>query len=235
MKKTKGVAIISISINLILGFLIMYKLGIPYINNKLNPNSVMTSGDYYYLAKSGLLEELDISKQDIVFLGDSLTDRNEWQEYFKNNSIKNRGIDGDTTCKLLERLGSITKGKPSKMFIMVGTNDLNNGKSIEYIVDNYNKIIKEIKSDSPETKIYIQSVLPVNEEMNRSNRKNKDIFLLNSKIREVADSYSVQYIDLIPHLSKNNELIKEFTIDGVHLKSDGYQMWTKAIGKYVTQ
>ncbi|MDF2653065.1 MAG: glycoside hydrolase family 92 protein, partial [Paenibacillus sp.] len=75
----------------------------------------------YYLQKSGF-DALQINQNDIEFFGDSLTDYGQWSELFPNTSVKNRGITGDDTERLLNRLSEV--GNPAKLLIMAGTNDL---------------------------------------------------------------------------------------------------------------
>ncbi|MCH4237440.1 MAG: hypothetical protein LKF66_05785, partial [Clostridium tyrobutyricum] len=114
MKKKNVICFISILLNI---FFIFY--GIYAINKKnrvqiiqrenANRNIIQSK---YYLAKESQFETLNIKSSDIVFLGDSITNRCEWEEVFNNSSIKNRGIDGDTTDGILNRLNTITKGHP---------------------------------------------------------------------------------------------------------------------------
>ena len=85
----------------------------------------------YYYHKKEHFETLPKSKKDIIFLGNSITDNCEWAELFNNPHIKNRGIGGDDTDGILERLSDITSGQPAKIFLMIGTNDLAYGKTVD--------------------------------------------------------------------------------------------------------
>jgi lysophospholipase L1-like esterase len=63
----------------------------------------------------------------IVFLGDSITDFFRVNEFFPGVYVINRGISGDTTDGVLNRLAeSVYELSPSKIFLMIGTNDLGN-------------------------------------------------------------------------------------------------------------
>ncbi|MEM7556756.1 MAG: G-D-S-L family lipolytic protein, partial [Cyanobacteria bacterium P01_A01_bin.84] len=68
----------------------------------------------YYWHKKNQYELLPQSSEDIIFLGDSITDEGEWNELFNNNDIKNRGISGDTIERILYRLEKIISAKPKK-------------------------------------------------------------------------------------------------------------------------
>ena len=90
----------------------------------------------FYYHKVSHFRTLPNTKGEIIFLGNSITDYCEWSELFQNSKIKNRGISGDVTDGVLERLDEVTESKPSKIFLMIGINDLSRGKSEEYIFNN---------------------------------------------------------------------------------------------------
>ena len=109
-----------------------------------------------------LFQLLPNDKDEIIFLGDSITEGCNWSEIFHDKRIKNRGIGGDVTKGVLDRLDEIVESKPLKVFLMVGINDLAAGKTEKEVVTNIKKIIKSIQRRSAETEIYLQSILPVN-------------------------------------------------------------------------
>ena len=78
----------------------------------------------YNLQRRSLFEVLPVYSSDIVFLGNSITDGCEWAELFNNRHVKNRGISGDRSGWLLDRLDPIVGGHPKKLFLMIGVNDL---------------------------------------------------------------------------------------------------------------
>lgn len=103
---------------------------------------------------------------DIVFLGNSITAEGEdWGRRFGYSKIKNRGIGGDVTDGVLARLDEIIYFKPRAVFLLIGINDLwNNTPTIPkpaYIGTNIIKIADIIKRRSSDTKVYIQTVLPI--------------------------------------------------------------------------
>jgi lysophospholipase L1-like esterase len=103
---------------------------------------------------------------------------------FQNPKIKNRGIGGDETDGVLLRLEEIIKSLPEKIFIMIWINDLSH-LGIDQVVTNYKKIIEKIKSQSPNTKIYIQSILPVNNKFYSAGARNNDIIKLNQILKNL--------------------------------------------------
>ncbi len=189
----------------------------------------------YYYHKKEHFELLPNTKNEIIFLGNSITDGAEWFELFENPNIKNRGIGGDDTDGVIERLTEVTESHPEKIFIMIGTNDLAYGKSVEHVNENHKKIVAQIKKDSPNTKIYMQSILPVDDAVHYT-RPNISINKINSALKELATQENLIYIDLSTAFSdENGKLSKEFSIDGLHINGLGYQKWKKIIEKYVNE
>ena len=188
----------------------------------------------FYQDKKSHFETLPKSEAEIIFLGDSLTDLCEWSEFFRNNRIINRGICGDTTDGILNRINNIIDSKPKKLFLMIGINDLNQGVSVENIVENYTLILEAFKNQIPVTKVFIQSLLPVNNQLRSNGEVNKKIIDLNAKLKELAQTLSFQYIDLFTaFLDKDNQLDAQYTSDGVHLNGQGYLIWKEIIEKDV--
>lgn len=195
-------------------------------------------GAYYY-HKKDLFEKLPNTEHEIIFLGNSITDGAEWSELFNDLRIKNRGISGDITDGILYRLDEVTESKPDKIFLMIGVNDLARGTSSQQILLNYEKIIKTIKDDSPKTKLFIESVLPVNNTFSgfkNHTSKNKEIIALNNDLKALAITFSAKYLDLhSSFLDNNGKLDAKYTEDGLHLNGAGYMLWKSKIEDYVTE
>lgn len=169
------------------------------------------------------------SPEDIIFLGNSITAGTDWMELLENKHARNRGISGDITFGVLERLDEVTEGKPSKIFILVGINDIARNIPDSVIAGNYEKMIARIRKESPHTKIYFQTLLPVNNELKPArNHFNKDEHILNVNrlLKILCKREKVECIDLYPHfLSQDNKLEKNYTYDGLHLNPEGYKIW----------
>lgn len=185
--------------------------------------------NWYYDARQKLYDELKGTKYDVVFLGNSMTERGDWQELIGHRiAVANRGIGGDNTFGVLARLDAVTTIKPKKLFLMIGINDIGRGLPIAVISNNYRRIIKQITSDSPRTKIFLQSVLPMNSELlDADNLKGKEALVaeLNKEIKRIADEEKLVFIDLWPVFSVDGQLKKDLTADGIHLKPEVYGIW----------
>jgi lysophospholipase L1-like esterase len=191
----------------------------------------------YYIQKKTLFDHLPNAKSEIIFLGDSITDGCEWSEIFHDLRIKNRGISGDVTQGILDRLSEVLESNPAKIFLMIGINDLARGFTVSDILANYKKILMRIKKESPHTKIYIQSLLPVNSDFgtfrNHTN-KSDEILYINKRLKLMAQELDLIYIDLYSHfVFKDKKLNPEYTNDGLHLTGKGYEVWKSVIENYV--
>jgi lysophospholipase L1-like esterase len=208
----------------------------------LNSNSVPKNRDrkvpIYYHRKSHF-DLLPDTENEIVFLGDSLTENCRWAELFENAKVKNRGIGGDRTNGILQRLDEVVSSTPEKVFLMIGINDLYDGFDIQEIVLNYSRIIQKISQSSSDTKIYVQSLLPINEQLLSryypdSKIKVKNIHKLNNNLKDLCRQFDLTYVDLYPLFVANGDQLNEnLTLDGLHLNGKGYWIWKSAIEKYI--
>ena len=186
----------------------------------------------YYHRKS-VYEQMSNHKGEIIFLGNSITEQGTWRELFQNNHIINRGIGGDTSDGILYRLDEVTASQPDKIFLLIGTNDLRAEKTPKYIIQRIYQITKKIRKDSPDTKLYLQSVLPT---YNRPERSISSIKAINKGIQKLADNRNVFFIDLFSHFANprdKEQLYVEFSLDGLHLNVKGYLKWKGLIKEYV--
>jgi len=173
------------------------------------------------------------ASSDIVFLGNSITAGTDWNELLQLPTARNRGISGDITYGVLERLDDVISGKPSKVFILIGINDISKNIPDDIILNNYTRIVDRIQTGSPTTKIYFQTLLPVNSSFDKfKNHYGKDehILYVNEGIRKLTKEKKIQLIDLYPHfLDSDNHLKASLTHDGLHLRIKGYEVWAKIL------
>lgn len=193
----------------------------------------------YYYQRATLFEELEVDSDDILFVGNSITDGGEWYELFNDPNVKNRGISGDTTYGVYDRISTLLKGYPKKIFLLIGINNVPKGESAETIADGIHNIVKKIKSESPSTKIYLQSVLPVNPELNKfqgHTSRWKMIPDINVIIKKIAKKEGAKYIDLYSHfVNDEGKMNLKYTNDGLHLLGKGYLLWRDVVKSYVNE
>lgn len=240
----KKVLILSVIVNVLLISLLVYvilrKEGISNDKSKINKEVVVPVKDVqseksfkpypHWIERKTMFEHLPNHPNEIIFLGNSITEGGCWSELFDKPAIRNRGIGNDMTEGVLLRLSECTESKPLKIFIMIGINDLNKNLTTKEVLKNYKLIVDKIKSESPATKIYVQSVLPVN----IPNISNDTIIVLNKYLKNLSDQQLLTYVNLFDSFKDEKGGLKtELTTDGVHLKIEGYLLWKSLIEKYV--
>ena len=175
------------------------------------------------------------SREDIIFLGNSITHYAEWQELLNLPQARNRGISGDISFGVLERLDEISAGYPRKIFILIGINDIARNIPDSVILCNYRRIINRLREETPETSIYFQSLIPVNDSFPARNHFGKDehIAAVNTGLKSVCREMQVEFIDIhSAFLDENKKLDRKFTYDGLHLNAAGYARWAEILNPY---
>jgi len=222
--KTKNILMLSILFNCMLFAMYAYK----YKNNWFE------SGVLRQPFRISIFNGTPKKQGLIMFVGDSHTEAFELNEYLENDSVRNRGIWGDGAGGVFNRIDSIAVRKPSKIFLMIGVNDILAGRSPEETFDKVKQVIEKAYLMSPATEIYIQSVLPTSNPIKESNVSSlPKIIRLNSLYRNLAIGKRVIYIDLFPSFIKSNALNPKLTVDGLHLNGNGYRLWSSLIKKYL--
>jgi lysophospholipase L1-like esterase len=185
--------------------------------------------DQWNSMRSSVYATLPIDSCDIVFVGNSLTEAFPVTEIF-GKYVKNRGISGNSTIHLLNRIKPIAQKHPKKIFIEIGVNDFNFGYSVESAFHNYEKIIHSIKTYSPRTQIFVQSLMPTCMSYKSIIHS---IDSLNVELRQYCRSQQITYIDLYTPMLKSSGLDSAYTADGIHLNNKGYAVWRRQIEKFV--
>jgi hexosaminidase len=187
----------------------------------------------YYLQKSSFSKSLPATNGDIVFLGNSITDGAEWSELFNDLNVKSRGISGDVTAGILNRLQNITERKPAKVFLLIGTNDLARKISPDSVVKNILLIADYLRQESPATQLFVQSILPVNNFFGKfpdHTGNNQKINMVNAALQKMSSDHHYRYIDLHSFFrDANGKLDTAYTNDGLHLIGPGYALWKHLI------
>ena len=187
--------------------------------------------------------EVKVKPNDnFLFLGDSITDFYPLEEYYDNLPVVNSGIAGNKTTDILSDMKTrVYQYNPTKVFLLIGTNDLDS--NAEGIVDttfnNIKEIITEIKENRSDATIYVESVYPVNsiiENSSAGNRTNKKIIELNKKLSNYCSKGNCTYINLFNELKdEEGNLKEEYTEDGLHLNNLGYVVVTRELLPYLNE
>ena len=174
--------------------------------------------ELYKAENEGLTEPIDI-----VFLGDSLTDGYDVSRFYPEYTVLNRGIAGDTTVGLEERLDvSLYAVQPKVAIMLIGANNM------DTMLENYEDILIGFKENVPSTKIILLSLTSMSGEWGR---KNQLAAYNNVQIKMLASKYGYEYVDLYSALLnlETGEIYDEYTTDGGHLTEKGYEVLTREI------
>lgn len=200
-----------------------------------------TEYDAYKRSRAESFEFLNknyCKKGATVLAGDSITEGFTHTELFAEYTaatgtpVYNRGISGDTSDRLLERLEkTILNIKPKNLVLLIGTNDLGVGADADFVSANVESIIEQSKKRCKNINIILENVYPVNTKINNQGRRNnKDITLVNEKLKSIAEKHKIAFIDLTDKLSDEKGMFKaEYTYDGLHANAKAYEMITKAV------
>jgi len=171
----------------------------------------------------------------IIFLGNSITEMGDWKKATGDTTVINRGIGGDITYGVLKRLKDITDRKPSKLFILLGINDIGKDIPDAVIADNYLKIVNEVHSKCPETKIYVESILPLNPMIKNFPQhydKEEHVLAVNKLLKANAAAGNYTFVDIF-HLfvDPDGRLKSDLTYEGLHVKPPAYDIWVAYLKK----
>lgn len=185
----------------------------------------------HYRQRVAFFRQMPDERKEIIFLGNSITEAGEWQELTGKKRVKNRGISGDVTYGVLARLDEVLSSHPAKIFLLIGINDLKRGIPVDTIARNYSRIVERVKTTSPKTTLYIESVLPVNEAMLGESYKkitNELVRHLNERLSQTAAQQRCPFVNIHDELKdEKGQLPKELTIDGIHLWPSSYIRWVQ--------
>ncbi len=188
----------------------------------------------HYLNRVAIFEKEPIVKGKIMMVGNSITEGGDWKKLLNDSTVINRGISGDVTFGVINRMEDIVSRQPSKVFLLIGINDLSRNTPGEVILENLFRIISKIKSGSPTTEIFVQSILPTNDSFKNLNKnfvgKDPHITLINTQLKRYADRMKYSFIDLHPKfLGKDGNMDAKYVTDGLHLNELGYQHWVSIL------
>lgn len=191
-----------------------------------------------------------IGKNKIVFLGNSITyGLRRWNEKFDVENIVNRGISGDYSDGILLRLEEIVFYRPIAVYILIGINDFFDDnrsrpeRTPEYVAKNILLAAKFIQKRSPQTKIYIQTILPINNQQYLDEKPHYQFLYSNypsindqiNKTNEIiSKNNDFEIIDLHSHfLNSNHEMMRSLSTDGLHLNDQGYEKWINILKPFI--
>ena len=150
--------------------------------------------------------------RDVVFYGNSITYESDFHKLFPDIKICNLGCNRDDLDDMIHRSFIIKNVRPHKIFVLGGINSIIN-ISLEKFGEKYNTLVDTIMNQNPTSQVYLQSLLPVNVEMDIGSR----------------------YVDLYSAYQVNDSMPKKYTRDGLHLCPEAYSIWARVISPYLLE
>ena len=184
---------------------------------------------------------LETNSESIVFIGNSITDMHCWPEAFVTSKgdylpIVNRGNSGTYSTEQSDNLESYLKGKPKKVFMMIGTNDIaTRGLNFtgEQVLTYIKSMVDRIQKRSPETKIYLYCIL----KSDYGYRVEATWLHANELIKEYvekANSDKLEYVDIYDELAcvAAGDV---WSYDKLHLTAAAYEIWCRSICEHLAE
>jgi lysophospholipase L1-like esterase len=226
MKKKKSLLPLaaSLAINVLLVSIFAYKV----YHNWFEPGVLKAP------FRESVFNAIPVDTAKVYFVGDSHTEAFELNELLHNSDVRNRGIWGDVSSNVLKRMQDVAQRSPKKVFLMIGVNDICGGIEVEEVSANMERIVKLLKSNSPQTQVYVESVLPTNQKILHSQASATErIQLLNERYKLMCKKNKLVYVDLFPHFRQGDGLKKQYSFDGLHLNGNGYLRLAECLEPYV--
>jgi lysophospholipase L1-like esterase len=186
--------------------------------------------DHWVSKTDNFKKESVMSEQNrVIFLGNSLTEGFDLQHYFPKTMPLNRGISGDHIDGLIERFEySVKTLNPTKLYVMIGINDIGAGDTDSLILSNYKHLLEIIARDLPRTETYIQSILPTSSAW--TNCPKEKIKKINTEIKSAAIHLGFNWIDLYSFFKTGEDYLNmQYSTDGLHLNPEGYLLWYEVL------
>ncbi|MBQ3244139.1 MAG: exo-alpha-sialidase [Bacteroidaceae bacterium] len=180
--------------------------------------------------------------ESIVFIGNSITDMHCWPEAFVTSDgnylpIVNRGNSGTYSTEQSNNLESYIAGKPKKVFMMIGTNDIATSGGLnfsgEQVLQYVKSIVERIHKRSPQTKVYLYSILN-----NKTGNRVEATWLHTNKIvKEYVEAQNVDWLKYIDLYDKLTGVAQGgvWSYDNLHLTAAAYQVWCETICEYLAE
>lgn len=184
-------------------------------------------------------EEVVVMDDNYLFLGDSITEQYDLDEYYNDLPVVNSGISGNKTKDLLNDLNNrVYQYNPSKVFLLIGTNDIQSKVEEDVIVNNIKKILEDIHENRPYAKLYLEAIYPVDEgSSGAQDRTNKEIQSINVSLEDYCKKNDITFIDMYDLLldpeSDKDRLFEDYSKDGLHISDEGYEVITEELMKYI--
>jgi lysophospholipase L1-like esterase len=187
----------------------------------------------HYKKRVALFKKQKVVTGKVMMVGNSITEGGNWKKLTGDSTVVNRGVSGDITFGLLQRVDDITVRKPAKLFLLIGINDLSKKIPEEVILQNILTFVRLVQASSGNTQIFVQSLLPVNpgfKNFPAGYNVGEVVLTINAQLQKIATRFNYTYVDIHSSFSDKDGLLQaQYSNDGLHLNEAGYQLWIKVL------
>jgi lysophospholipase L1-like esterase len=183
------------------------------------------------------------SNPRVVFFGDSITDFWRLNEYFPGKDYVNRGIAGQTTGEMLQRIqDDVIALKPQAVVILAGTNDLAREVPVAAIESNYRSFVTIANANK--IKVIFASVLPVSDYHKDANvtyertpaRPLELIRALNDWLKSFCAGNQCTYLDYHSATADSSgQFQRDLSDDGLHPNDKGYRVMAPLVAAAISR
>ena len=174
------------------------------------------------------IENKSLSNVDVAFIGDSITDGYDIKTYYPQLNAVNRGIGGDTTTGVLNRLKvSLYDISPKVIVMCIG------GNNLDSMMENYDDILQGIKDNLPNSKVIVCSLYPT---AYLFSDRNEQILSINAELKTLTQSFNYAYYDMYSIMvdGETKQFDLDYTSDGLHPNKLAYEKITEALTPVIT-
>ncbi|MBZ0199023.1 MAG: hypothetical protein K8H86_04085 [Ignavibacteriaceae bacterium] len=177
----------------------------------------------------GLYEISRIKQADIVMLGNSNIYGADWSELLGRTNVVNRGITSDVIEGYISRLNYVVTLNPKIVFISGGLNDVYNWFPLSVIMSNYTFLVEQLKKRG--IIVVVQSTFHVLSSWHAADTRNPEIDKLNILLKDYCKKEGVEFIDLVPLMSRKGAFREEYANSWGHINPRGYKVWADQVDK----
>ncbi len=165
--------------------------------------------------------------KDVYIVGDSLMNGLEAYNILNSNHLITQV--SASLYHLSGNMNKIIRLSPPVVILHYGVNMISTSKSqLNNFIAMYSKLIRQIQKGSPDTRIIISGLFPVDRNVARAARFSK-IGAYNKALKSMANSLGVEFMDSSSVLKAHSEC---YGSDGIHLSKSFYQnYWLKFVVK----
>lgn len=207
-----------LSLGFLLGAVVCLSLK-PIVNNlreKEVTNPPAPLDESLWSSKSALHSDIDKAneRECLVFLGDSITDRVEVGELIemRGGTVFNRGISGDTTAGVLQRVSRSFPPNVAVCIILIGYNDIKQGGLGEEAAGRIETLVELMVSRYSVAHVVVETI------PHSAERATSELSALNRRILGLALKERVSVLNLQEGFCGGAE---HFFVDGIHLSPAG--------------